>query len=265
MYEYTDSFRSYLNEVGKYEVLTDVEEKELTYKIAIEHDKLAKDKLINCNLRLVIDVAKRLCNKYDDFMDCISAGNIGLIKAADRFDYGKGYKFSTYAEYWIAQSIYRHMAQNSLIRYPEHVILRLNKINKMKNDLSLKLEREPTLDEIKANLENKNDLMYLDYSLNNVVSLDYMVGDDNKTALVDLISYNDINFEKEFDNKYLENLINEILSPRESEIFHLRLENMTLQDIGNRYNVTKDVIRNIIDGSIKKIKTSSSFKKYYCV
>ena len=267
MQEYTDAYRCYLNDVGKYDVLNEKEERELTYKIAINNDISARDRLINCNLRLVIDVAKRCVGKCDDFMDVISAGNIGLVKACNNFDYQRGYRFSTYAEYWIMQSIYRYKAQTTLIRYPEHIILKLNRINKVKETLYKELEREPTKDEIAACLENANDVELLDFNYKNIISLDKHVDDDNKVTLNDFLSYNEEKIENKIDNEYVEALINTTLSPQEVEILNLRFgkdgDDMSLQDIGNRYNLTKDVVRNIIDGSLKKLKKNQQIKEIY--
>ena len=270
MQKFDEIFMIYLKDVGRYEVLSANEERELAYRWAENHDIKARELLINSNLRLVIDVAKKLKRKSDDIMDLISSGNLGLIKACDKFDYKKGYKFSTYAEYWIMQNIYRCQGESSLLNYPEYLILRAGRVRRVKEKLNQELGREPSIEEIKQNLAKERDISGLAIiDSNNIVSLDLEIDDEKKVRIVDLLCDN-YSIDNEIENKYLEetihDLIDRVLTTREKEILALRFgdgEGLTVQDIGNKYNISKEVARGIINKALKKLSSDGQIKEFY--
>lgn len=270
MQNYDEIFMIYLKDVGRYEVLSANEETELAYRWAEKHDIKARELLINSNLRLVIDVAKKFKRKNDDIMDLISSGNVGLIKACDKFDYKKGYKFSTYAEYWIMQHIYRCQGESSLLNYPEYLILRAGRVRRIREKLNQELGRQPTVDEIKQNLAKEKDISGLAViDSNNIVSLDLEIDDDNKVRMIDLLCDN-YSIDNEIENKYLEetihDLIDKVLTEREKEILSLRFKEgkgLTVQDIGNKLNISKGVTRGAIKKALKKLSSDAQIREFY--
>lgn len=261
-----NAVKSYLKQIGEYDILTPQEEQEIALRCAAG-DLAARDQLISANLKLVISVAKRYKGRGLPFLDLVQEGNIGLMTAVDKFNLDKQCKFSTYATYWIKQSIMRALDnQKRTIRVPVHLLEDLAKYKKVQNELTQQLLRPPYLEEISEYMGFSVDYLkeLQEYNLD-CVSLNTQIGDDENMALEDLLSSNYMNpiFEYE-DNNLKEKIytILETLSPREREIIILRmgLEDgvpMTLEDIGKRMHLSKERIRQIFNESLKKLSHPS--------
>ncbi|WP_286077691.1 RNA polymerase sigma factor RpoD [Thomasclavelia cocleata] len=266
----SDPFLLYLREIGAIPLLTYEQEVDLAKKI-LEGDNDARDKLITSNLRLVVSVAKKYYNSGMQTLDLIQEGNMGLIKAVEKFDYTKGFKFSTYATWWIRQSISRSISdQSRTIRIPVHMSETINKIARTKAKLSQKLNRDPEDEEVAKEMgmtvEKLRDIAKLSQEL---VSLDTPVGEEGDSQFGDFIP--DTKTETAFDNIFKEELHDKILvaletlTPREQSVIKMRYgidldRTYTLEEIGKQYGITRERIRQIESKALKKLTHPSRSK-----
>jgi RNA polymerase primary sigma factor len=271
--ELPDAVQHYLKEIGKTPLLTKEEEKELA-KRASFGDESARQKLIKANLRLVVSIAKHYINRSPNLsiLDLIQEGNIGLSRAVKKFDYRKGFKFSTYATWWIRQSITRALAdQSRTIRIPVHMIETLSKYSQVKRDLAQQLGREP-LDEEIANEMNidVSKVRHLKRISQEVISLETPIGDDEDSTLAELIRDDKTaSPEKQATRAFLKDILNEImqdLTEREREIVSMRFGlkdgvTHTLEEVGQKLGVTRERIRQIEAKTLEKIKNHPKAKK----
>ena len=262
-----DSVRIYLQQIGKIPLLSSEEELELAKKIQEERDEFSKDLLVNANLRLVVSNAKKYIGRGLSFLDLIQEGNVGLIKAAGRFDYKKGYKFSTYATWWIQQSITRAIADKArIIRLPIHMIDSIGKIRRATIDLTTELGHPPTKQEIAYRLGLPvSKLTSIIKSAQSTVSMDTPASsDEDASKIADFIVDNSTITP---DGKVThDNLLEDIrrilnqLSQKERDVLILRygLDNnglkKTLDEIGSQYGVSRERIRQIENRAISKLK-----------
>ncbi len=262
-----DSLKLYLLDIGKYSLLTKEEEVELSKRKDFG-DKEAKTKLAEHNLRLVVSIAKHYLGRGLSFQDLIQEGNEGLLRAVERFDYRKGYRFSTYATWWIRQSITRAIADKGrTIRIPVHLNEFINKLNKAKKNLTHELTREPTNEELAVYLGVPKDKIESAFRLNeNTVSLEIMVGEDEDTALEDFVAdENTISPEDMAINNSLNSNIMKLLdtlTAREKEIIMLRYglidgNPKTLEEVGKRYRITRERVRQIEVKALRKLRVPS--------
>jgi RNA polymerase primary sigma factor len=264
------SLDKYLQEIGKVELLSADKEVELAKKIH-EGDTNALDKLIKANLRFVVSVSKQYQNKGLDLQDLINEGNLGLIKAAQRFDETKGFKFISYAVWWIRQSILQALAEQSrIVRLPLNKIGSMNKINKMFSELEHQFERNPTAEEIAKILEiAPSDVKEALRSLERHVSMDAPLSQGEEGTMHDVLqNKNAIKPDKKLLTESLQKEIERALttlSPRESEIIKLYFGiNMqhpyTLEEIGEEFGLTRERVRQIKEKAIKRLKQTSKSK-----
>ena len=262
-----DSVKIYLRQIGKIPLLSSAEELDLAKKIQENHDEFAKDVLVNANLRLVVSIAKKYIGRGLSFLDLIQEGNVGLIKAAGRFDYKKGYKFSTYATWWIQQSITRAIADKArIIRLPIHMIDSIGKIRRATIDLTTELGHPPTKQEIAYRLGLPvSKLTSIIKSAQSTVSMDTpATSDEDSSKIADFIVDNStITPEGKVTQ---DNLLEDIrtilnqLSQKERDVLILRygLDNngvkKTLDEIGSQYGVSRERIRQIENRAISKLK-----------
>lgn len=262
-----DSVKIYLRQIGKIPLLSSAEELDLAKKIQENHDEFAKDVLVNANLRLVVSIAKKYIGRGLSFLDLIQEGNVGLIKAAARFDYKKGYKFSTYATWWIQQSITRAIADKArIIRLPIHMIDSIGKIRRATIDLTTELGHPPTKQEIAYRLGLPvSKLTSIIKSAQSTVSMDTpATSDEDSSKIADFIVDNSTITP---DGKVTQdNLLEDIrtilnqLSQKERDVLILRygLDNngvkKTLDEIGSQYGVSRERIRQIENRAISKLK-----------
>ena len=266
-----DPVRMYLKEIGRISLLTPEEEMELSVKVA-NGDEEAKNRLAESNLRLVVSIAKRYVGRGLLFLDLIQEGNIGLMKAVDKFDYDKGYKFSTYATWWIRQAITRALAdQARTIRVPVHMVETINKMARIQRQLTLELNREPTEEEIAKKMgisvEKVRDVIKISQD---PVSLETPIGEEDDSHLGDFVK--DINAmtpEEYATNEILKEEIKavlETLQEREQEVLELRFglidgTSHTLEEVGKRFNVTRERIRQIEAKALRKLRHPSRAKR----
>ena len=262
-----DIVKIYLRQIGKIPLLSSAEELDLAKKIQENHDEFAKDVLVNANLRLVVSIAKKYIGRGLSFLDLIQEGNVGLIKAAGRFDYKKGYKFSTYATWWIQQSITRAIADKArIIRLPIHMIDSIGKIRRATIDLTTELGHPPTKQEIAYRLGLPvSKLTSIIKSAQSTVSMDTpATSDEDSSKIADFIVDNSTITP---DGKVTQdNLLEDIrtilnqLSQKERDVLILRygLDNngvkKTLDEIGSQYGVSRERIRQIENRAISKLK-----------
>lgn len=262
-----DSVKIYLRQIGKIPLLSSEEELDLAKKIQEERDEFSKDVLVNANLRLVVSIAKKYIGRGLSFLDLIQEGNVGLIKAAGRFDYKKGYKFSTYATWWIQQSITRAIADKArIIRLPIHMIDSIGKIRRATIDLTTELGHPPTKQEIAYRLGLPvSKLTSIIKSAQSTVSMDTPASsDEDSSKIADFIVDNSTITP---DGKVThDNLLEDIrrilnqLSQKERDVLILRygLDNnglkKTLDEIGSQYGVSRERIRQIENRAISKLK-----------
>ncbi|MBQ8459562.1 sigma-70 family RNA polymerase sigma factor [bacterium] len=262
-----DSVKIYLRQIGKIPLLSTEEELELAKKIQEEHDEFSKDLLVNANLRLVVSIAKKYIGRGLSFLDLIQEGNVGLIKAAGRFDYKKGYKFSTYATWWIQQSITRAIADKArIIRLPIHMIDSIGKIRRATLDLTTELGHPPTKQEIAYRLGLPvSKLTSIIKSAQSTVSMDTpATSDEDSSKIADFIVDNStITPDGKVTHDSLLEDIRKILnqlSQKERDVLILRygLDNngvkKTLDEIGSQYGVSRERIRQIENRAISKLK-----------
>ncbi len=262
-----DSVKIYLRQIGKIPLLSAEEELDLAKKIQEEHDAFSKDVLVNANLRLVVSIAKKYIGRGLSFLDLIQEGNVGLIKAAGRFDYKKGYKFSTYATWWIQQSITRAIADKArIIRLPIHMIDSISKIRRTTLELTTELGRTPTKQEIAYRLGLPvAKLTSIIKSAQSTVSMDTpATSDDDSSKIADFIVDNstitpDGKVSQENLLEDTRKILNQ-LSQKERDVLILRygLDNngmkKTLDEIGSQYGVSRERIRQIETRAISKLK-----------
>lgn len=266
-----DPVRMYLKEIGKVPLLTAEEEIELAKKIELG-DEEAKQKLAEANLRLVVSIAKRYVGRGMLFLDLIQEGNLGLIKAVDKFDYRKGYKFSTYATWWIRQAITRAIAdQARTIRIPVHMVETINKIMRVSRQLVQELGREPSAEEIAKKLdmpvEKVREIIKISQE---PVSLETPIGEEEDSHLGDFIQDDNVPVPAEAAAyTMLKEQIGEVLTsltPREQLVLRLRFglddgRSRTLEEVGKEFNVTRERIRQIEAKSLRKLRHPSRSKK----
>ncbi len=266
-----DSVKMYLKEIGKIDLLEPEEERIIAQKMA-EGDEDAKETLINSNLRLVVSIAKKYMNRGLSLLDLIQEGNIGLIKAVDKFDYTKGFKFSTYATWWIRQAITRAIAdQARTIRIPVHMVETINKLTRIQRQLVQDLGREPTTEELaEAMGMDAAKIREIQKISQDPISIDKPVGEEEDSHLVDFISNDELAAPEEevARNLLKEDLIKALgtLTERERKVIELRFGlkdgvPMTLEQVGKKLGVTRERIRQIEAKAIRKLSRASSSKK----
>ena len=267
-----DGVKQYLKEIGKYPLLKPNEEKELAQRIA-KGDKRARDQLICSNLRLVVSIAKHYMGRGLQFQDLIQEGDLGLMKAVEKFDYTKGFKFSTYATWWIKQAVQRAIQDKArIVRIPVHMVETINKINKTTRQLTVELARNPTPEEISKELGGQfspKKIMEIQKMAQEPYSLDQPIGEEDETKLGDFIEDKETLSPAEYTYKQMnkEDLykIMEDLTDKERTIIILRhgLEDnrpRTLEEVGNIFNVTRERIRQIEAKAIKKLRHQNRTK-----
>ena len=266
-----DHVKMYLKEIGKVELLDTAQEMELAEKMAYG-DENAKKKLAEANLRLVVSIAKRYVGRGMLFLDLIQEGNLGLIKAVDKFDYTKGYKFSTYATWWIRQAITRAIAdQARTIRIPVHMVETINKLVRVSRQLVQELGREPTPEELAKELNMSIDkVREISKISQEPVSLETPIGEEEDSHLGDFIPDDDAPAPSEAASFVLlkEQLVDVLktLTPREEKVLRLRFglddgRQRTLEEVGKEFNVTRERIRQIEAKALRKLRHPSRSKK----
>lgn len=266
-----DPVRMYLKEIGKVPLLSNTEEAELAQRMS-EGDEEAKRRLAEANLRLVVSIAKRYVGRGMLFLDLIQEGNLGLIKAVEKFDYTKGYKFSTYATWWIRQAITRAIAdQARTIRIPVHMVETINKLIRVTRQLVQELGRDPLPEEIAKELnmpiDKVGEIMKI---AQEPVSLETPIGEEEDSHLGDFIQDNETPAPQDAATFRLlkEQLVDVLstLTPREEKVLRLRfgLDNgraRTLEEVGKEFNVTRERIRQIEAKALRKLRHPSRSKK----
>ena len=266
-----DPVKVYLKEIGRVPLLSSEEEIDLAIRIA-NGDVQAKQRLSEANLRLVVSIAKRYLGRGMQFLDLIQEGNLGLIKAVDKFDYTKGFKFSTYATWWIRQAITRAIAdQARTIRIPVHMVETINKLVRTTRRLTQEKRREPTAEEIAAEMKiSVEKVQQIQRIAQEPMSFDATVGEDDDSSLGDFID------DKETLNplEYTQNMIYreeiekvlQTLTPREEKVIRLRYglddnRPRTLEEVGKEFNVTRERIRQIEAKALRKLRHPSRSRK----
>ena len=271
-----DSVRLYLREIGKIPLLSAEEEMELAQRI-VQGDKKAKDKMAEANMRLVVSIAKRYSGRGLDFLDLIQEGNTGLLRAVEKFDPDKGFKFSTYATWWIRQAITRAIAdQARTIRIPVHMVETINKLLRTQRRMTQELNREPTIEELAKELEMEPDKVeHVMKIKQDISSLDAGVGrdgDDEDSVLGDFIEDEDtVSPEESATNQLLKEKVAEVLSSlsdREQKIVRMRFgldngKSHTLEEVGQEFAVTRERIRQIEAKALTKLRKHKDAKKLY--
>ncbi len=266
-----DSVKMYLKEIGKIELLNAEQERDIAQRMA-DGDEEAKEMLINSNLRLVVSIAKKYMNRGLSLLDLIQEGNLGLIKAVDKFDYTKGFKFSTYATWWIRQAITRAIAdQARTIRIPVHMVETINKLTRVQRQLVQDLGREPTTEELAKEMGMEPaKIREIQKISQDPISIDKPVGEEEDSHLVDFISNDELAAPEEEVARILlkEDLIKALnsLTERERKVIELRFGlkdgiPMTLEQVGKKLGVTRERIRQIEAKAIRKLSRASSSKK----
>jgi RNA polymerase primary sigma factor len=269
-----DSVRLYLREIGKIPLLSAEEELKLAYEIKAG-DKLAKDKMAEANMRLVVSIAKRYVGRGLDLLDLIQEGNTGLLRAVEKFDPDKGFKFSTYATWWIRQAITRAIAdQARTIRIPVHMVETINKLLRTQRRLTQELNREPTNEEIAEAMEIEVDKVeHIMKIKQDISSLDASIRDDEEdSVLSDFIEDEDtVSPEESATNQLLKEQVKDILgalTEREQKILKLRFgledgKQHTLEEVGQEFSVTRERIRQIEAKALAKLRKHKDAKKLH--
>ena len=266
-----DPVRMYLKEIGKVPLLSPDEEIDLAQKMA-EGNETAKQKLAEANLRLVVSIAKRYVGRGMQFLDLIQEGNLGLIKAVEKFDYTKGYKFSTYATWWIRQAITRAIAdQARTIRIPVHMVETINKVIRVSRQLLQQLGHDPSPEEIAQEMNMPVDKVREILKIaQEPVSLETPIGEEEDSHLGDFIPDEDASEPSEAASFTLlkEQLVDVLstLTPREEKVLKLRFgiedgRTRTLEEVGKEFNVTRERIRQIEAKALRKLRHPSRSKK----
>ena len=266
-----DPVRMYLKEIGRISLLTPEEEMDLSVRVA-DGDEEARNILAESNLRLVVSIAKRYVGRGLLFLDLIQEGNIGLMKAVEKFDFGKGYKFSTYATWWIRQAITRALAdQARTIRVPVHMVETINKMSRIQRQMTLELNREPSEEEIAERMEIPVEKVREVIKISqDPVSLETPIGEEDDSHLGDFIKdESSLSPEEYATNEILKEEIRSVLStlqPREQQVLELRFGLIdgtcyTLEEVGKRFNVTRERIRQIEAKALRKLRHPSRAKK----
>ena len=266
-----DPVRMYLKEIGTVPLLTAEEELELA-KRKSEGDPVAKDKLIEANLRLVVSIAKRYTGRGMSFLDLVQEGNLGLIKGVEKFDYEKGYKLSTYATWWIRQSVTRALAdQARTIRVPVHMVETINRMSKMQRKLTLELGYEPSTQELANALDiTEEKVLEIMQIAREPASLETPIGEEDDSNLGDFVADNntvtpEANIESVMLREHIDVLL-EDLKEREKEVIILRFglrdgHPRTLEEVGKEFNVTRERIRQIEAKALRKLRHPSRSRK----
>ena len=272
-----DSVRMYLREIGKIPLLTHEEELRLAKK-SVEGDRRAKDKMAEANMRLVVSIAKRYSGRGLDLLDLIQEGNTGLLRAVDKFDPEKGFKFSTYATWWIRQAITRAIAdQARTIRIPVHMVETINRLMRTQRRMTQELNREPTVEELAKELEMEVEKVeYVMKIKQDITSLDAGVGrdgdDGEDSTLGDFIEDEDTaSPEDSASNQLLKEQVREVLSSlsdREQKIIKMRFgldgtKSHTLEEVGLEFAVTRERIRQIEAKALMKLRKHKDSKKLH--
>lgn len=271
-----DSVRLYLREIGKIPLLNTEEELELAQKV-VAGDKRAKDKMAEANMRLVVSIAKRYSGRGLDFLDLIQEGNTGLLRAVEKFDPDKGFKFSTYATWWIRQAITRAIAdQARTIRIPVHMVETINKLLRTQRRMTQELNREPTIEELGKELEMEPEKVeYVMKIKQDITSLDAGVGrdgEDEDSVLGDFIEAEEgIAPEDSAASQLLKEQVQSILSTlseREQKILKMRFgldsgKSHTLEEVGQEFAVTRERIRQIEAKALAKLRKHKDAKKLH--
>ena len=266
-----DPVRMYLREIGKIPLLSYETELELAKKI-LEGDEEAKKKLTESNLRLVVSIAKKYVGRGMLFLDLIQEGNMGLIKAVDKFDYTKGFKFSTYATWWIRQAITRAIAdQARTIRIPVHMVETINKLIRTSRHLLQQNGREPTPEEIAQDMEIPVEkVLEIQKIAQDPVSLETPIGEEDDSHLGDFIQDDDSPSPQDAASyTMLKEQLDDVmktLTPREAKVLRLRFglddgKARTLEEVGKQFNVTRERIRQIEAKALRKLRHPSRSKK----
>ncbi len=266
-----DPVRMYLKEIGQIKLLTMEEELELADRI-LEGDEVAKSTLAEANLRLVVSIAKRYVGRGMLFLDLIQEGNIGLMKAVEKFDVSKGYKFSTYATWWIRQAITRAIAdQARTIRVPVHMVETINKLARIQRQLTLELNREPSEQELAKKMNMSVEKVRDIYKISQEpVSLETPIGEEDDSHLGDFIKdERNVSPEEYATNEMLKDEISEVLltlTEREEKVIRLRFgledgKSRTLEEVGQMFGVTRERIRQIEAKALRKLRHPSRSKK----
>jgi len=266
-----DPVRMYLKEIGTVPLLTAEEELELARRKQ-EGDQRAKEKLIEANLRLVVSIAKRYTGRGMSFLDLVQEGNLGLIKGVEKFDYEKGFKLSTYATWWIRQSVTRALAdQARTIRVPVHMVETINKMSKMQRKLTLELGYEPSVAELASALEmTEEKVMEIMQIAREPASLETPIGEEDDSNLGDFVADNNVltpedNVESVMLREHIDTLLGD-LKERERQVIVLRfgLEDghpRTLEEVGREFKVTRERIRQIEAKALRKLRNPVRSKR----
>ena len=266
-----DPVKVYLKEIGRVPLLSSDEEVELAQRMA-EGDAYAKKRLAEANLRLVVSIAKRYVGRGMQFLDLIQEGNLGLIKAVEKFDHTKGFKFSTYATWWIRQAITRAIAdQARTIRIPVHMVETINKVKKVSSQLLHQNGHDPTAEEIAAALDMPVDkVREIMRVAQEPVSLETPIGEEEDSHLGDFIPDDDAPAPADAaSHTLLKEQLGEVLktlTPREEKVLRLRFgledgRSRTLEEVGKEFNVTRERIRQIEAKALRKLRHPSRSKK----
>ena len=266
-----DPVRMYLKEIGTVPLLSAEEEEELAKRKA-EGDEHAKERLIEANLRLVVSIAKRYTGRGMSFLDLVQEGNLGLIKGVEKFDYTKGFKLSTYATWWIRQSVTRALAdQARTIRVPVHMVVTINKMSKMQRKLTLELGYEPSVAELAAALDvSEEKVMEIMQIAREPASLETPIGEEDDSSLGDFVADSNVvtpegNVESVMLREHIDALLGD-LKERERQVIVLRfgLEDghpRTLEEVGKEFNVTRERIRQIEAKALRKLRNPVRSKR----
>lgn len=266
-----DPVKVYLKEIGRVPLLSSDEEIELAIRIS-DGDVAAKQRLSEANLRLVVSIAKRYLGRGMQFLDLIQEGNLGLIKAVEKFDYTKGFKFSTYATWWIRQAITRAIAdQARTIRIPVHMVETINKVKKVQSQLLHQNGHEPSADEIAEEIDMPVDkVREIMRVAQEPVSLETPIGEEEDSHLGDFIPDNDAPAPADAaSHTMLREQLSDVLStltPREAKVLRLRFgledgRSRTLEEVGKEFNVTRERIRQIEAKALRKLRHPSRSRK----
>ena len=260
-----EATKAYLNSISKIPLLTQEQEQELGKRLA-RGDKKAREELIQSNLRLVVSIAKKYNGKSTkiSFLDLIQEGNIGLMKAVDKWDYSLGYKFSTYATWWIKQSISKALLdQSRAIRIPVHIIEKLSKLAKITNELTIELGREPLIKEIAERMgEEEKNIKEWRAIVKDPISIDQTINEDDDATIGDLVADDTIdNPIEDIHNQEVTKRVTDVLSTletREADVirrrFGIGMRAQTLEEVGQDYGLSKERIRQIEEKAMRKLR-----------